>query len=189
MCRPLLVVALLTVASAANAATTNVALNKAATASSQEGSYVPRFAVDGTTSTRWGSAFATQSATDREWLLIDLGGTYDLFGVDVTWEAAYAERYEVQVSSDAVSFSTVLSPSSAGGTDHLTLPSGIYGRYVRLLMTQKHRVWGNYWGYSIWELGVTGDPRRSAATSTATAAINHSDRPSTAPCDMEHPAR
>src|SRR5687768_10019838 len=51
--------------------TSNVALNKPATASSSENSgLLPAKAVDGTTTTRWSSAFS-----DPQWLQVDLGAS------------------------------------------------------------------------------------------------------------------
>lgn len=149
-------------------AQTNVALNKTATASSQESSYAPRLAVDGSTSTRWSSGFATKSATDQEWLLVDLGGACDLASLTIVWESAYAEAYQVQVSSDGAAFQTILSRTGTGGTENLALPSGIFGRYVRLFLTRKHYVWGSYWGYSIWELRVMGTLRTTSPAPTPT---------------------
>ncbi|HZR54663.1 MAG TPA: discoidin domain-containing protein, partial [Streptosporangiaceae bacterium] len=58
-------------AKAASCGTTNVALNKTATASSLENASFPASAaVDGNTGTRWSSAFS-----DPQWLEVDLGST------------------------------------------------------------------------------------------------------------------
>src|SRR5512133_1024942 len=102
-----LIIALLVAVAAPAVAQTNIALNKAVTASSTEGTFAPRQGVDGNGNTRWGSGFGTKAATNQEWFLVDLGATYALTGVKVVWESAYAERYQVQTSLDGATFQTV----------------------------------------------------------------------------------
>ncbi|MDQ1745327.1 MAG: hypothetical protein QOE23_3666, partial [Pseudonocardiales bacterium] len=64
-------------AAAATCGTTNVALNKTATASSTENAGTPASAaVDGNTGTRWSSAFS-----DPQWLEVDLGSSQSICGV------------------------------------------------------------------------------------------------------------
>src|SRR4051794_33516034 len=52
-------------------------------------------AVDGSMTTRWSSAFS-----DPQWIRIDLGASASINRVVLTWEAAYAKAYQVQVSTD-----------------------------------------------------------------------------------------
>src|SRR3974390_3325118 len=64
---------------------TNIALNKPATASSVESnSYLASYAFDGSLSTRWSSQFS-----DPQWIYVDLGSTYNINEVILTWEKAY----------------------------------------------------------------------------------------------------
>ncbi len=66
-------------------ATTNLALNKAASASSTENAGTPASAaVDGNAGTRWSSAYS-----DPQWLQVDLGSTQTICQVTLNWEAAY----------------------------------------------------------------------------------------------------
>lgn len=164
-------IVLLAVATAASGQT-NVAQGKVATASSQEASHSPSLGVDGMTGTRWSSGFGTQSAADVEWLQVDLGALFDLFTLKIAWEAAYAEQYQVQVSSDGASYQTVQNRASTGGSESVTLPAGLSGRYLRLLLTRKHYVWGNYWGYSLWELQVMGSPHGNPPPPAGTTLLN-----------------
>src|ERR1700761_2532899 len=79
-------------AAAATCGTTNVALNKTATASSTESSAYPAAdAVDGSTTTRWSSAFS-----DPQWVEVDLGSSQSICGVSLNWEAAYASGFQIQ---------------------------------------------------------------------------------------------
>ncbi len=62
----------------------NIALNKPVTVSSTEAVGTPgSAAVDGIATSRWGSAF-----TDPQWIYVDLGATYNVNRVKITWEAA-----------------------------------------------------------------------------------------------------
>ncbi|HEX6968093.1 MAG TPA: discoidin domain-containing protein, partial [Micromonosporaceae bacterium] len=68
-------------ASAATCGTTNVALGKAASASSVENASFPAAnAVDGNTGTRWSSGFS-----DPQWLEVDLGSSQSVCGVTLNW--------------------------------------------------------------------------------------------------------
>ncbi|HEX9017239.1 MAG TPA: discoidin domain-containing protein, partial [Chloroflexota bacterium] len=82
------------------AATTNLALNRPAVASSLESSSYPASnAVDGNTSTRWSSQFS-----DPQWIYVDLGSSYNISSVTLMWETAYASAFQIQVSSDATNW-------------------------------------------------------------------------------------
>ncbi|WP_236250473.1 di-heme oxidoredictase family protein [Microbulbifer sp. ALW1] len=108
-------------------------------------------AVDGDNGTRWASA----AQTDPSWISVDLGQSYDLDQVEIFWEAANAETYQIQGSNDGAQWST-LSTQTGGVFGHRTdtvTVDGIY-RYVRINGITRSA--GNQWGYSIWELGVYG---------------------------------
>ncbi|PJI95070.1 discoidin domain-containing protein [Luteimicrobium subarcticum] len=140
--------------------TTNVALGKAATASSTENAGTPASAaVDGDAGTRWSSAF-----TDAQWLQVDLGSSQNVCGVELDWEGAYGKAFQVQTSADGSTWTTVYSTTTGtGGTQKLTV-SGT-GRYVRVLGSAR----GTQYGYSLWELKVfTTSGSTSSPTSTPT---------------------
>ncbi|MCX5209416.1 discoidin domain-containing protein [Kitasatospora sp. NBC_00240] len=128
----------------------NLALGRPATASSTESNIAtlgPSSAVDGGNTTRWASNY-----TDPQWLQVDLGATYSIGEVKLTWENAYAKAYQIQVSNDGATWTTIYSTTTgAGGVDDLTGLSGS-GRYVRMYGTQR----GTSWGYSLWEFEVHG---------------------------------
>jgi carbohydrate binding protein with CBM6 domain/F5/8 type C domain-containing protein/fibronectin type III domain protein len=133
--------------------TTNLALNKPATASSTEATaYVASAATDGNTGTRWSSAF-----TDPQWIQVDLGGAASIQRVVLRWEDAYGRAYQVQVSADAQTWTTIASTTTGdGGVDDLPVSGS--GRYVRVYGTVR----GTPWGYSLWELEVYGTTSSTA---------------------------
>jgi hypothetical protein len=128
--------------------TTNVALNKPATASSVENAGTPAAAaVDGNGGTRWASAFA-----DPQWLQVDLGSSLNVCRVGLSWEAAYGRSFQVQVSANGTAWTNVYSTTTGtGGTQSLDV-SGT-GRYVRVNGTAR----ATQYGYSLWELTVNAD--------------------------------
>ncbi|VUD52792.1 hypothetical protein TDB9533_01704 [Thalassocella blandensis] len=126
-----------------------VSVNKSATASSAM--QAASLAFDGNMGTRWES----QHQIDPSNLTVDLGDVFDLSEVVIYWEAANAERYEIQGSQNGSSWSTLANFS--GGqfgerTDTLEV-SGVF-RFVR--MNGLARSANNDWGYSIWEMEVWG---------------------------------
>ncbi|WP_197038967.1 ThuA domain-containing protein [Herbidospora cretacea] len=126
---------------------TNVALNKTATASSQEAAYTPAAAVDGSATTRWSSAFS-----DPQWIQVDLGQTYAISRVRLSWEAAYGSGYQIQTSPNGTTWTTIktVTGENGGVDDHTGLNSS--ARYVRVNGTAR----GTAWGYSLWEFEVYG---------------------------------
>jgi beta-glucosidase len=132
-------------APAAACGTTNVALNRPVTASSAENAGTPATAaVDGNAGTRWSSGF-----TDPQWIQVDLGASTTVCQVVLTWEAAYATAFQVQISTNGSTWDTLYSTTTgAGGTQ--TLPVNGTGRYVRMNGTAR----ATGYGYSLWEFGV-----------------------------------
>ncbi|WP_239133858.1 discoidin domain-containing protein [Rugosimonospora africana] len=126
--------------------TDNAALNRPASASSTEnaGANPASAAFDGNPGTRWASQFS-----DPQWIQVDLGTTQSICQVVLTWEAAYATGFQIQVSPDAVNWTPVYSTTTGtGGTQTLNVSGS--GRYVRMYGTV--RVGG--YGYSLWEFVV-----------------------------------
>ncbi len=127
----------------------NLALNKAVTASSAFSGYEASNAVDGSSSTRWSSTYS-----DPQWIYVDLGQTYAINRVKLTWEAAYGKTYQIQVSGDASNWTTVYSVSNGdGGVDDWSF-TATDGRYVRMYGTER---FNTSWGYSLWEFEVYGN--------------------------------
>lgn len=91
-------------------AQTNIALNKTViTILGDTNKISNTFAVDGNSATGWASA-----ATYSQWLYVDLGAIYDISKVIITWDPgtssnSYATNFDIQVSNDALTWSTVSS--------------------------------------------------------------------------------
>jgi hypothetical protein len=150
-----------TAASGSTCSTTDAALNQPATASSLENSSFPASAaVDGSTSTRWSSAFS-----DPQWLQVDLGSSQTICEVTLDWETAYATAFQIQTSPDGTNWTTIYSTTSGTGGMQTLSVSGT-GRYIRMYGTAR----ATQYGYSLWEFGVytTGAGATPTPTPTAT---------------------
>ena len=138
------------VALSASAATADplISKNRPVTTSSTESSTLAGSkAVDGNTSTRWGS----KEGSDPQWIRIDLGANFHLSRVVLRWEAAYGKAYRIQVSEDDANWQDAFSTTTGnGGVDDLSLDTN--GRYVRMYGTKR----GTAFGYSLFEFEVYG---------------------------------
>ena len=129
---------------------TDLALGRPTTVSSVESwtSHHGSKAVDGDRGTRWSSS-AWDSPT---WIQVDLGTTRTINGIQIAWEAAYAEDYRIQVW-DGSTWATKLQVSDSGGDNSVLALDGVQARHVRVRMDDSPCCYGNY---SIWELQVVG---------------------------------
>jgi hypothetical protein len=124
-----------------------ISQGRPAFASSQEGpAYDPGNAFDGDRTTRWSSAFS-----DPQYLYVDLGAVTTLCQVNLIWEAAYGKDFTIDISDDALTWTTV---ATITGNTSLTndMPISGNGRYVRMNGTARGT--GN--GYSLFGMHVYG---------------------------------
>ena len=127
-------------------------------------------AIDGNTGTRWESAYS-----DPQWIYVDLGAVKTVTEVRIDWQHAAAKDYRIDVSNDAATWSAAVITKTGGiAVDHriddLTGFS-VSARYVRMFGTARATVYG----YSIWEITVSGYDPAACATNLLTAGWNHAD--------------
>ncbi|MEV6348192.1 discoidin domain-containing protein [Actinoplanes sp. NPDC051851] len=130
----------------ANPSGANLALRSTATASGVEGDpWLPRYAVDGDTTTRWSSAF-----TDPGWISLDLGARWQVTTVTLVWERSYGVAYRVDTSTDGRAWKTLWSTTAGtGGTVKIPARDTV-ARYVRMYGTKRV----SEYGYSLLEFQV-----------------------------------
>ncbi|TDV52116.1 discoidin domain-containing protein [Actinophytocola oryzae] len=147
-----------------------ISQGRPATASSSESAAFPATAaVDGDMGTRWSSGFS-----DPQWLQVDLGATFAVDQVRLSWEAAFATAYTVQASTNGTTWSTVYTTAAGtGGTQ--TLPVTASARYVRLNLTAR----ATQYGYSLWEFQVYGTPTDTGPPPTGDGLLSY-NKPATA---------
>ncbi|MEV6851102.1 glycoside hydrolase family 3 C-terminal domain-containing protein [Actinoplanes sp. NPDC051411] len=123
----------------------NSAQGRPTTASSTENAGTPASsATDGNDGTRWSS-----TASDPQWLQVDLGSSQQVCGVDLHWETARAATFKIQVSNDGTAW-TDASPVTNGVDGNQSVTVGGTGRYVRMDGLTR----SSQWGYSLWEFIV-----------------------------------
>ncbi len=130
-------------------ASDDLALGKPVTASSiQYDAFAASNAVDGNSGTRWSSQFS-----DPQWIYVDLGAIYNISEVKLNWENAAGKDYQIQVSNDAINWTTIYSVTgntTSGWHDYTDL-SGT-GRYVRMYGTARD----TQYGYSLYDFNAYG---------------------------------
>jgi hypothetical protein len=131
-----------------NPSALNLALNKPIYASTIESSSLSQnFANDGNYTTRWSSTYA-----DPQYIVVDLGATYNISRVKITWETAYGKNYQIQFSNNNSTWSTATTVNN--NTSLVNNITGLSGtaRYVKMYGYAR----GTNYGYSIYELEVYG---------------------------------
>ncbi|WP_256872185.1 discoidin domain-containing protein [Paenibacillus sp. 79R4] len=132
----------------------NLALHQKAESSATEFPYYsPDMAVDGDVSptSRWSSAYV-----DDAWFMVDLGDTKDISKVIIRWQAAYAEKFKLLVSTDKTHWTSVSGDKdgviqSKGNLDIITFDAK-QARYVKFQGVKRATVFGN----SFFEFEVYG---------------------------------
>lgn len=138
----------------------DLAKGKPAVASSLENSTFPASnAVDSVLTSRWSS-----QASDPQSLYVDLGTRYSICGVTLNWEAALGRDFQIQLSDDAVNWTTVSSISGNTLFSNALSVTGT-GRFVRMYGTAR----GTPYGYSLYEFQVYGSPAGSCAVPSGLA--------------------
>jgi beta-glucanase (GH16 family) len=110
----------------------------------------PDKAFDNDPASRWATS-ATTGWVDPGWIYVDLGATASVTQVVLQWDPAYATAYQLQVSADAATWTTIYSTTTGRGFKETINATGT-GRYVRMYGTARS---GPY-GYSLWEFKVYG---------------------------------
>jgi chitinase len=126
-------------------AQTNVALNKQVVVSAGGGANA---IVDGSTT---GGRWESPHGAFVQWAYVDLGAVYNISQIKITWEAAGAKNYLVEVSNDINNWGTPIQNIVNNTTlvnDYTNL--AVSGRYVRIYCTERMLPYG----YSIYELEV-----------------------------------
>lgn len=146
----------------------NLALGKQVTAySAMAGS--PSNVVDGNVATGW-----TSAPSDPQQLMIDLGASYWIGGAVLVWQAGWGKAYQIQVSQDAMSWTTVYTQNGGtGGTETASFAPAL-ARYVQFYGTQR----ATGLGYSLAEfqvLSAQAPPGGGAAPAAARAASDDSN--------------
>ena len=145
---------------ACGASCQSIALTRAsAVASTNEAALLPANAIDGSLTTRWGSAFA-----DPQWIYVDLGTVQRVRRVVLRWEQAASKDYDIQVATSASGpWTTIFTqPNGTGGVNDIT-GLNANGRYVRVYSRSRTTTYG----ISLFEFEIYGDSNSACGASPA----------------------
>jgi hypothetical protein len=133
----------------------NLAYDKNFVTSSDENSnYTGNKAIDADGTTRWSSAFS-----EPQYIIVDLGAMYTINTVKLSWEVAYAKNFQVQVSANNATWTTVRDISNNTVTTHNFTDLNAFARYVKIYCINR----ATPYGFSIYELEVYGTPATAPA--------------------------
>ena len=130
----------------------NLAGDRPSVASTTQGTLLAGYAFDNDRLTRWGSTAGREDAS----IYVDLRGTATISRVYLVWEKAYGGNFTIDVSNDAVTWTTVA--TTVGNTFHFneyTFATPVTGRYVRMNGTKRGTTISDN-GYSLYEFQVNG---------------------------------
>ncbi|MCD9023869.1 discoidin domain-containing protein [Cohnella silvisoli] len=134
-----------------------------ATASSTEPGGATAGALDGNAGTRWSNGAAQANG---QWYQVDMGQnqTFDRVLIDAGASASdYPRGYQVQVSTDGTSWTTVKSGTGSGASIVAEFPVQV-ARYMKIIQTGSSTSW-----WSISELNVYGELAKSRTGWSASA--------------------
>jgi hypothetical protein len=129
-----------------------------ATASSGAGDYDAKFAIDGKMDTRWSSNFG-----DTEWWQVQFKEPRVISGLKISWETAFAEKYEIAASMDGQNWRKVYDVPEGDGRTDLIFFKPTETRYLRIQCLQR----GTGWGNSIHEVVFYGGSESPVVTAPA----------------------
>lgn len=140
----------------------NLALNKKAMASTENGNDSAASAVDGNENTRW------QSANDdvNESIWVDLGKVETVNTVKIKWETAYAASYDILVSTDGKQWTKVATENGVVGYVETSF-AAVNARYVKVQTNKRATEYGS----SMYEFEVYGARKADMPTISAISGI------------------
>ena len=112
----------------------------------------PQFAASNLTDGMLSSRWATPHGQNDKTFIIDLEVVSPLTEIRITWEAAYASLFNIELSTDKSSWTSVYSGAGNAGQQSISVNT-IPARYVRVNCI--NRV--TQYGFSIYEVEVYGD--------------------------------
>ncbi|MES2740143.1 MAG: discoidin domain-containing protein [Pseudomonadota bacterium] len=126
----------------------NLALNKKGSASGVENEIFGK--ADNAFDADMGSRWASEANNDAAWITVDLGTLQTVAKVQLTWEAASAKQYRIEVSQDGKTFKPVYTRiNGVGGVETLSFAAET-ARYVRMQGVLRNTAYG----YSLFDFQV-----------------------------------
>lgn len=119
-------------------------------------------AIDGNTTTRWGSAFE-----DGAWIQFDFGAKTQIGYMKLQWENAYGKEYALRVSDDGQNWSQLRYVTNGHGGTEEFFNLGANARYIRLQGVAR----ATQYGYSLLEVEFKTPGSDNTLPDAATSAL------------------
>lgn len=133
----------------------DLARGKAATASSTNGMNVAANVTKTTTSNDYTATRWESSASDPQWIMVDLGSPMEIDRVILKWHTNYAKAFSVDVSTDATTWMAVYNTTKGASYSVTDVTfSKTSARYARMNASQR----GTQNGSSLFSFMVLNDP-------------------------------
>ena len=133
----------------------NLALNKNVVASNTNGEQIASLAVDGkgkeTDGSSLESRWAVKSSNKNvvETFTVDLGTLKDINKVVISWENNQVTKYDIKVSTDGSTYTTIKSVNSTGTVDEVLFDT-TKARYVRMETVSRTGQWCSFWEFEVY---------------------------------------
>jgi hypothetical protein len=146
----------------------NLADAKQSVASTTQGALLPSYAFDNDRLTRWASTAGREDA----FIYVDLRGEATISRVYLVWEKAYGGNFTIDVSEDAVTWTTVATTvENSFHFNEYNFTTPVTGRYVRMNGTKRGTTISDN-GYSLYEFQVNGTLQPLPVTLTSFSAVS-----------------
>jgi len=132
----------------------NIAKEKPVSVSQIQNDFPAENMCDGSATTRWASG---EPYSDTEWVVIDLEEQYEISSVVLNWEAAYGKKYDIQISDDNITWTTVVSIENEGPGRKVHTFEPVCCQFVKMQGRER----GIEYGFSIYEFEVYGGRRNT----------------------------
>ncbi|MCD5348223.1 family 20 glycosylhydrolase [Agromyces sp. S2-1-8] len=131
--------------------------------------FVAANAIDGDSTTRWGSKYTRTAPiydNTADWIQVELAEASRIHTVVLNWEAAYGKKYLLQVSNDGTSWTTVHDGAATGaGAQSIVVDTAEAWKFVRMQGVETAGIYGySLFAFEVWgaqkpapELPPTGD--------------------------------
>ncbi|MGN1182748.1 MAG: discoidin domain-containing protein, partial [Faecalibacillus sp.] len=124
----------------------------------QAPTFIGSLSVDGDLNTRWASV----RNEDDNWITIDLGKKANIDAIEILWEAACSDNYQIEVSDDNKEWTIVKQDLKTDSrlSDHLSFEKQVTGRYIKIHSLKSRKVNNINYGINIFEINIYGTYQR-----------------------------
>jgi DNA-directed RNA polymerase subunit RPC12/RpoP len=121
----------------------NIALNKTASASSEQNGRPPSSGNDGDVQTRW----CASNGAMPQWWTVDFGGSANVTNVQIAWQHTVAYKYVIEMSPDNVHWTVAVDKRANSTSGQVTSDNfSASGRYLRVLITgSEQKAWSSFY--------------------------------------------